>query len=51
MRQSEEPFRFVDGELIEMFLDCGVAMQEQIVDGLATVEEVKIMVESLRRMH
>ncbi|EER38574.1 DNA damage-binding protein 1a [Histoplasma capsulatum H143] len=58
IRQTEEPYRFVDGELIERFLNCGVELQEEIVgkviaDGVAgvTVESVKGLVEELRRMH
>lgn len=51
VRESEEPYRFVDGELIERFLDCDVERQEQIVEGLGVgVEEVKAMVGSLRRL-
>ncbi|KKZ66853.1 DNA damage-binding protein 1 [[Emmonsia] crescens] len=58
VRQAEEPYRFVDGELIERFLGCGAELQEEIVgkvvaDGVAgvTVERVKGIVEELRRMH
>lgn len=51
VRESEEPFRFVDGELIEHFLDCGAEVQEAMVEGLgAGVEEVRAMVEGLRRL-
>lgn len=58
IRQAEEPYRFVDGELIERFLGCSVELQEEIVgkviaDGVAgvTVESAKGLVEELRRMH
>lgn len=58
IRQAEEPYRFVDGELIERFLSCSVELQEEIVgkviaDGVTgvTVESVKGLVEELRRMH
>ena len=52
VREAEEPFRFVDGELIESFLDCGGAMQEEMVQGLGVdVDEVRAMVEALKRMH
>jgi DNA damage-binding protein 1 len=52
VREEDEPMRFVDGELIEKFLDCGLEMQEEIVKGLdAEVEDVRGMVESLRRLH
>ncbi|KAI4134122.1 MAG: hypothetical protein LQ347_001781 [Umbilicaria vellea] len=52
IREAEEPFRFVDGELVERFLDCSSRVQEEIVDGLGVdVEDVRGMVESLRRLH
>ena len=52
VRQSEEPNRFVDGELIERFLDCEASLQEEIVSGLnVDVEEVRGMVEMLKRLH
>lgn len=56
VREAEEPFRFVDGELIEKFLDCPATLQERICEDLglkkaAEVEEMRAMVEGLRRMH
>ena len=52
VREAEEPMRFVDGELIEKFLDCSPDLQEKVVQGLdADLEEVKSMVEQLRRLH
>lgn len=52
IREAEEPFRFVDGELVERFLDCSPPVQEEIVEGLGVdVEDVRGMVESLRRLH
>lgn len=58
VREAEEPYRFVDGELIEAFLDLEVGVQEDIVEGLGEVgkarggvEGVKELVEGLRRMH
>lgn len=52
VREESEPLRFIDGELIEIFLETDTATQEKMVEGLDVgVEEVKIMVESLRRMH
>ncbi|KAI9753914.1 MAG: hypothetical protein M4579_004935 [Chaenotheca gracillima] len=51
-RQSDEPFRFVDGELIERFLDCEDALQEEIVEGLSVdLEEIRSLVEGLKRLH
>ncbi|KAI5270696.1 hypothetical protein E4T47_06014 [Aureobasidium subglaciale] len=52
VRESDEPNRFVDGELIERFLDCDEQLQESIVQGLSVdVEEVRSIVEALRRLH
>jgi DNA damage-binding protein 1 len=58
VRQEEEPRRFVDGELVEKFLDCNAAVQQKCVDGLTlgdgrvvTVDDVKEIVDNLRRMH
>jgi len=47
-----EPFRFVDGELIERFLDVSEEVQEEICQGLGpSVEDVRNMVEELKRLH
>lgn len=52
VRAAEEPFRFVDGELVERFLDCAPGLQEEIAEGVGVdVEDVRGMVESLRRLH
>lgn len=58
VREAEEPYRFVDGELIEGFLDLGERVQESVVGGLGEVgvkaggvEGVKELVEGLRRLH
>ena len=52
VREAEEPFRFVDGELVEAFLDCTPKMQEQMCEGLGSdVEDIRLLVESLKRMH
>jgi DNA damage-binding protein 1 len=53
VREGDEPFRFVDGDLIEQFLDCSAEAQQEIVElvGGKNVESVKGMVESLRRLH
>ncbi|KAL2787168.1 mono-functional DNA-alkylating methyl methanesulfonate N-term-domain-containing protein [Aspergillus keveii] len=51
-RQAPEPYRFVDGELIERFLTCEPNVQKEIVDMVGkSVEEVKVMIEALRRLH
>ena len=57
VREAEEPYRFVDGELMEKFLDCSESMQEEMCKGLpgkeggVDVEEVRGIVEGLRRLH
>ncbi|CZT45510.1 related to UV-damaged DNA-binding protein [Rhynchosporium secalis] len=49
-RETSEPFRFVDGELIERFLDLDVELQETICQGLGpSVEDVRNMVEELKK--
>lgn len=52
VRQDSEPNRFVDGDLIERFLDLSEEVQRKAVDGLGVdAETVKTMVEQLRRLH
>ncbi len=58
VREAEEPYRFVDGELIEEFLNLREGMQESVVGGLGEVgvkagglEGVRELVEGLRRLH
>jgi DNA damage-binding protein 1 len=49
---EEGPVRFVDGELVEAFLDMDDEAQEKVVEGLEIgVEEVRGIVESLKRIH
>jgi DNA damage-binding protein 1 len=51
-REGDGPFRFLDGELLERFLDVDEATQETICQGLGpSVEDIRNMVEELRRMH
>ena len=54
VREEGEPFRFVDGELIEMFLDLEVDTQTQVLKKADVeddrLEEMKNMVEGLRRL-
>lgn len=48
-----EPYRFVDGELVEQFSDLEEAVQEEIVRGLGvdtSVGQIRAIVESLRRL-
>lgn len=58
VREAEEPYRFVDGDLIEGFLNLKEELQESVVGGLGEVgakagglEGVRELVESLRRLH
>jgi DNA damage-binding protein 1 len=58
VREEEEPMRFVDGELIERYSDLSPEFQEQCIEGLidsngkaVTVEDIKQMVDVLRRLH
>lgn len=54
VREAEEPFRFVDGELIERFLDCERPVQEEILGLVVSdgdLEAVQKMIEALRRLH
>jgi DNA damage-binding protein 1 len=51
-REGDGPFRFVDGELLERFLDADEATQAAICEGLGpSVEDMRNMVEELKRMH
>ena len=58
VREMQEPYRFVDGELIEQFLDLPAAQQRSIVEELGQIaqakggiESIKELVEGLRRLH
>ncbi|KAL7924319.1 mono-functional DNA-alkylating methyl methanesulfonate N-term domain-containing protein [Trichoderma austrokoningii] len=51
-RDAEAPFRFVDGEMIERFLDLDEGKQELVCEGLGpSVEDMRNLLEELRRMH
>lgn len=58
VREASEPYRFVDGEMIEQFLDLPAEEQESVVQGLGEVakekgglEGIRELVEKLKRMH
>lgn len=54
VREADEAYRFVDGELLETVLGLDDSVLEDIckeIGGIASVEEVKAMVEGLRRLH
>lgn len=51
LREADEPFRFVDGDLIEKFLVCSDPVQGKIAEGLRVdVDVVRTMVEGLKRL-
>jgi DNA damage-binding protein 1 len=51
-RDSEGPYRFVDGEMVERFLDLDEGKQELVCEGLGpSVEDMRNMIEELRRLH
>lgn len=51
-RESAEPFRFVDGELLERFLDVDEDVQKELAQGLGpSVEDLRNIVEELKRLH
>lgn len=56
IRQAEEPFRFVDGELIEKFLDLDENVGKEVVGRLSLnpvkwdYEGVRLVVERLKRL-
>ena len=58
VREADEPYRFVDGELVEGFLDLDLKTQEAVVDELGEmgktrggVEGIKALIEGLKRLH
>lgn len=51
-READGPFRFVDGEMVERFLDLDEATQAELCKDLGpSVEDVRNLIEELRRMH
>ena len=57
-RTPEEPFRFVDGDLVEKFLDLDPETQDLVIKGRKesdqldhSVEQMKDIVEALKRLH
>lgn len=51
-RAGDGPFRFVDGELLEKFLDLDEQTQALVCRGIGpSVEDMRNTVEELRRMH
>lgn len=51
-REGDGPFRFLDGELLERFLDMDEETQQVICQGLGpSVEDMRNNIEELKRMH
>lgn len=51
-RMAAEPLRFIDGELLERFLDMDEDTQEAVCEGLGpSVEDMRNNIEELKRMH
>ncbi|KAI0380135.1 mono-functional DNA-alkylating methyl methanesulfonate N-term-domain-containing protein [Hypomontagnella monticulosa] len=51
-RESEGPFRFIDGEFLERFLDIDEKTQAEICAGLGPdVEDMRNLIEELKRIH
>ncbi|KAI2622197.1 mono-functional DNA-alkylating methyl methanesulfonate N-term-domain-containing protein [Hypomontagnella submonticulosa] len=51
-RESDGPFRFIDGEFLERFLDIDEKTQAEICAGLGPdVEDMRNLVEELKRIH
>ena len=51
-REGDGPFRFLDGELLERFLDVDEDLQREICQGLGpSVEDMRDIVEELKRLH
>ncbi|KAI9894998.1 MAG: hypothetical protein M1814_000220 [Vezdaea aestivalis] len=51
-RSEAEPYRFVDGEMIERFLDLDESVQRDVAGNIdVDVEELRELVETLRRLH
>ncbi|RDA95124.1 hypothetical protein CP533_2167 [Ophiocordyceps camponoti-saundersi (nom. inval.)] len=52
VREGEAPYRFVDGEMVERFLDLNERIQKHVCEGLGpSVEDMRNLVEELRRLH
>lgn len=52
VREGDGPYRFLDGEMLERFLDLTESTQELICEGLGpSVEEMRNTVEELKRLH
>jgi len=58
VRQEDSPQRFVDGELLERWLDCSTEIKNEVIkrvadigEGEEGIEALTGIVERLRRLH
>lgn len=54
VREADEPYRFVDGEMIEMVLGLGNDVLQEVckeLGAIVDIEELRTLVEGLRRLH
>ena len=52
IREAEGPLRFLDGEMLERFLDLDEEMQKEVAKGLGpSVEDLRNTIEELKRLH
>lgn len=51
-READEPNRFIDGEMLERFLDLDEETQKEVAQGLGpSVEDLRNSIEELKRLH
>ncbi|CAK7211264.1 hypothetical protein SBRCBS47491_001064 [Sporothrix bragantina] len=51
-REAGEPLRFLDGEMLERFLDLDEELQKEVAKGLGpSVEDLRNTIEELKRLH
>lgn len=51
-KEDDGPFRFLDGEMLERFLDLSGSTQDEVCEGLGpSAEEFRNIIEELRRLH
>lgn len=51
-RETDEPNRFIDGEMLERFLDLDEETQKEVAQGLGpSVEDLRNSIEELKRLH
>jgi DNA damage-binding protein 1 len=52
VKEGEGPYRFLDGEMLERFLDLNEGSQEMVCEGLGpSVEYMRNIIENLKMLH